>query len=103
MGFPDIAQPYHVTRVSPGQWGYLPLCVCVCVCVYVYVSYRVYGKSQRPGKFNFLINFQVIVGEIEKGLDSCPKGTYCVTVTVEKDINKHMCTVIRYKVACDEV
>ena len=54
-------------------------------------------------KFSFLINLQVIVGVIEKGLDSCPKGTYCVIVIAEKDINKNMYTVIRYKVACDEV
>ena len=85
------------------------MCVCVCVCVCVLQSLWEVTETRQiqfiylVSKFNFLINFQVIVGEIEKGLDSCPKGTYCVTVTVEKDINKHMCTVIRYKVACDEV
>ena len=83
------------------------MCVCVCVCVlqslWEVTETRQIQFIYLVSKFNFLINFQVIVGVIEKGLDSCPKGTYCVIVIVEKDINKHMCTVIRYKVACDEV
>ena len=57
------------------------VCVCVCVCVRVRVLQSLWEDTETRkiqfiylvSKFNFLINFQVIVGVIEKGLDSCPK------------------------------